>query len=416
MRRNHAHQKGMTFIELMAATAAGMMLLAILTMFFTRARESVVMSENEVALTQIGQRITANLRESISNAAKIFTPTSVQVIGSGETTLTSESAIYNMIKNSLTAAPAAMLRPVAWSKHPPLYVGTSTIFDDPTCFDPSSGPILGNQLAFVALMQPLRFKISFTYNSKAVYEMAVVDCYQFRMIYLGQNPKYRVHSGNPCLSLMEWRSVPVISKRNLDSLAGLPVRLTATTTALASSGFSLAWDPSAAELGFATLKTNSVPGYTALTGTPSSLSTQTWDDLGMRSPQATNPSSSANQGTTSGFGQTTGISGFQTTYTVAYNNTTATSQALRAGRYYSADPAWKGASPGQGLKVPVYAVPTTAGFPGGFECMISGPASAHALCATITLAARGVGVKDRGVANSYRVYRTQCLINYKDSY
>jgi prepilin-type N-terminal cleavage/methylation domain-containing protein len=405
-------QKGMTLIELSIASAAGLLLVASVTLFFAKSRTVLAQLENDQDLVLMGQRCSENLRSTLSSSVRIFAPERVTEVGGTQYQNDDNIYYFARIRDMVdldTSYPGLRSRNVAAFHHPPIYIGTSTTWDEPLCLTYTSSRMIGNCVAFAATMPPVSMAITVASNV----ERQLVDFYQFRLIYPGVDPSVKVHKNLPRQALMEWRSVPFPSYRTLDALSG--ERLTKTVQALVAAGYTYAWD----------LGGKGVNGFYSLTGTgatylvPVSMANavitqhQSWGEMTDTNFQLGPTTSKPFQGPMSSWGRLGGVAGGRSAYTLAYGNRSFHTTAYRAGRLLSRERLWSN------MQVPEFGSVFSHGTYGdgaGFECMFTGVASARQFCALITLAARSSATAGRFGPDTYRAYRTQVTLTLRDTY
>lgn len=365
------NQRGASLIELAMVIAALGLVTAAVLRFSIDSKKGLIGFENKSELIKATQRISENIRGSVNSASMLLIN-----YESNSGTSTVGLNYSNLIANSIAATVSQAPPPVAFSVAP-----LAKTSDQLNITDAAAQAYIGNRLDFAANVPPIKLYYNATAGNiaydkpseapgGAVVEEVQIARIQFVSLYLAHTENTLGAVGNGVLGLVEWRSVPLISKTSLDWMPA--AKRTAVTARLLDKGYTLVWQTGEIDSANAFFTLNLTP-----VAAPGSLGERSWAYTHQFVRIQDYHAAPTNLGRVQ-YGSTgTGVSGFSSFYSMAYN-TGGTLPQLSVNKLFS---------DGKEIEVPRFAAANAAGFPGGFEVFVTGTLGNRKVYAFVTMMA-----------------------------
>lgn len=222
--RQRASEAGLTLTELMVSLAMMSILLVSIVRFTGMSRSGLMKQEVSAELLNRSTRLSTNLRTSLGGARLLMADFGV----------TPDYSSYRTWVRASIASQTDTPQPVSYTLPPKV---TNARSAELAALSDSARAIWGNELLFLATMQPLTLTVQ--YPTTATTQTLSLDRVQFVYIY----PALVKQPSGPmgqALRLVEWRSQPYVLYGSIDESTGQ--RLSKTCQAMAALGYTWAFD------------------------------------------------------------------------------------------------------------------------------------------------------------------------------
>ncbi|HTB21294.1 MAG TPA: hypothetical protein VK914_01160 [bacterium] len=405
----------MTFVELMVLVAILGMASYSMSRFILSTRQAASRQDAATEMLQRSLRSLSNLRAGLQGCVEILA-------NYGDGTGDAMLPIHNMLVASVAASES--LTAVVGPPAPVSYSAWPTVETVPQVdmSDAAGDTSWGNEIMYVAELNPITFTAYYNYNGSAWIsgadlgnssdaEVLSVMRLQFVYDYLAHDPRTLVPGSGEGLRLVEWRSQPFIDYTSLSTLTDTPgtyagntccPRLAAACAYLSAAGYNTAFDPtyvtqSAGDNCFFPIVEANISGGIP-ENLPATFPMYSWaylDDYDLVQSFGAKPGVMIGRVT-----RADGYAGGQTaspaSYSVALNDNTGASSSTTVVGLQGA---------GGAAQVPAYAQANYVdadnlggpGFPSGFEVAIAGQINSREIVMHLVLMAANAGTTSPGV-------------------